>query len=259
MLSTAPALATTSAAAFPLPSHQPSWQQQLSTSLKRSSRSPTAKYLQLATVTPDGLPAVRTLVFRGWLWQTCTLMMITDARSSKLEHIAQQRRCEVAWYIEKTREQYRIRGEMRAVYADEPSEKLRRARLTVWRNLSDSARAQFDDPTPGVPIGELLGHPGALDTAVGSCASTGEARANDDGKQASDKTGADAPPPSLNFVLLLMRPDGVDQLCLSRPQRRWIHELCPEEGAPGLEAPGETAPADDAAAAAAWRTVEVNP
>jgi hypothetical protein len=36
-------------------------------------------------VTPAGLPAVRTVVFRGWLWNTCTLMMITDARSSKLQ------------------------------------------------------------------------------------------------------------------------------------------------------------------------------
>jgi len=218
---------------------QPSWQHDVSSALKRDSRSPASKYLQLATVTPAGLPAVRTVVFRGWLWSTCTMMMITDARSGKLLDIAAQPRCEIAWYLEKTREQFRIQGAMRAVYSDEANVKLSTARQTVWHNLSDEARAQFDDPLPGAPIGDLN---------AGAAAREG------------DGTDPPAVPPiSSNFVLMLLRPDAVDQLRLSRPQHRWVHRLEPGPGMPGLEPAGETAAADDAKASAAWSVVEVNP
>lgn len=154
---------------------------------------------------------------------------------------------------------------MRAVYPDEDNPKLCRARETVWRNLSDSARAQFDDITPGVPIGDLpalLPGDGAAPGAGGEpsviplAPAPAEFAAPADIGTAPADTAA-IPPASPNFVLLLLRPDAVDQLRLSRPQRRWLHTIPP--GAPGLEPPGETAAAEDAAAAAAWKVQEVTP
>lgn len=43
------------------------WADELKTALKRNDKHMHSKYVQLATVTKEGLPAVRTVVFRGWV------------------------------------------------------------------------------------------------------------------------------------------------------------------------------------------------
>ena len=46
-------------------SGRPAWQHDIGSALKRASRDPTAKYLQLGTVSRELRPRVRTVVFRG--------------------------------------------------------------------------------------------------------------------------------------------------------------------------------------------------
>ena len=48
------------------PTASPPWHAAIARALERGSSTPSSRYLQLATVRPDGRPAVRSVVFRGW-------------------------------------------------------------------------------------------------------------------------------------------------------------------------------------------------
>lgn len=48
------------------PTAPPPWHAAIARALERGSSTPASRYLQLATVRPDGRPAVRSVVFRGW-------------------------------------------------------------------------------------------------------------------------------------------------------------------------------------------------
>lgn len=63
--------------------------------------------MQLATVRANGRPANRTVVFRGFLWDTERLTFVTDTRSGKVAEVAANPYCELAWYFPNSREQYR--------------------------------------------------------------------------------------------------------------------------------------------------------
>lgn len=57
------------------------WREALQRALAANAALPHAKYVQLATVRPDGRPANRTIVFRGFLGsQPDVLTFVTDAR-----------------------------------------------------------------------------------------------------------------------------------------------------------------------------------
>ncbi|MBD2555239.1 pyridoxamine 5'-phosphate oxidase family protein [Limnothrix sp. FACHB-708] len=124
------------------------WRSPLSRALHRNRSLIYARYLQLATVRPDGSPANRTVVFRGFRDRTDWLTVITDSRSEKMPQLATNPRAEACWYFPKTREQFRIAGTLRAVLATtpDPTEQAERSRL--WQNLSDAARLQFAWPNP---------------------------------------------------------------------------------------------------------------
>ena len=133
---------------------RPIWQTEVSLALKKAARDPTAKYLQLSTVRGGGTdgdawPSSRTVVFRGWLWDTCALTFVTDNRSGKMEEIQRNSRAEACWYIGKTRDQFRISGTLSLVGDSFDDEKLAKARRAVWNNMSDGAREQFRWPVPG--------------------------------------------------------------------------------------------------------------
>ena len=44
----------------------PPWHAAIARALERGSSTPASRYLQIATIRPDGRPAVRSVVFRGW-------------------------------------------------------------------------------------------------------------------------------------------------------------------------------------------------
>jgi PPOX class probable FMN-dependent enzyme len=110
---------------------------------------PAARFLQLATVRPDGRPANRTLVFRGFLLGSDWLRFATDVRSAKVEQIAFRPWGEACWYFAATREQFRLAGPLDLVTADDPDQSRLDARREVWAALSDAARAQYAWPQPG--------------------------------------------------------------------------------------------------------------
>ena len=174
------------------------WRSPLAKALHKNQSLTYARYLQLATVTPEGQPTNRTIVFRGFLQQTNQLKFITDIRSQKVEQIEQHPRGEVCWYFPKTREQFRLGGKLTLVKVDNPHPKLVKARETTWQEISDNARQQFTWPNPG-------------ETRV----------------QAS---AFELPPPNsanplFNFCLLLLDPTKVEHLELrGEPQNRWLYQ-----------------------------------
>jgi pyridoxamine 5'-phosphate oxidase len=127
------------------------WRPLLARALHRNRSRPYSRYFQLATLRPDGRPANRTVVFRGFMQDTNTLTLITDARSEKVTHLAHQPWAEACWYFTESREQFRLTGTLLLVSAASPDEALQKARQQTWESLSDAARAQFTWPPSGQP------------------------------------------------------------------------------------------------------------
>ncbi|WP_016948975.1 Npun_F5749 family FMN-dependent PPOX-type flavoprotein [Anabaena sp. PCC 7108] len=173
------------------------WRTIINHALHRNRSLVYARYLQLATVRENGFPANRTVVFRGFLDDTNQIKFITDIRSAKAEQISKQSAAEVCWYFPKTREQFRITGELTLVTADSHLD-LQPARIKMWQELSDAARLQFVWPTPG-------------DLRVQT-------------PEAFTPPPPDTIQPGENFCLLLLEPVQVDHLELrGEPQNRWVY------------------------------------
>ena len=176
------------------------WRSPLSSAIHRNRSKPFSRYFQLATVTPEGYPANRTVVFRGFLDdEQNQLKIITDSRSAKIEEIEHQSKAEICWYFTKTREQFRIMGSLQVITVSQSDSKLQQARQTTWHDLSDAARSQFAWPHPAQP--------------------------------AANKAKFDVEPPDVNipldnFCLLLLTPQKIDHLQLnSDPQQRFLYIL----------------------------------
>jgi pyridoxamine 5'-phosphate oxidase len=165
--------------------------------LQRDRTKPESRYFQLATITTDGLPANRTVVFRGFLEDTNQLKIITDIRSQKCQEIQQQATAEACWYFTGTREQFRIRGELLIVDLNYASQELQKTRQQTWEHLSDQARIQFAWACPGEKLAETTAFsPPTLDPIN----------------------------PGINFCLLLLDPIRVDYLQLrGDPQNRRLY------------------------------------
>lgn len=175
------------------------WRSILAGALHRNRSLPYARYLQLATVRPDGRPANRTIVFRGFLNDTNQLKFVTDDRSEKPKHIEYCPWAEVCWYFPNTREQFRIAGKLSLIDANHLDQHLQAARQQIWQELSDSARTQFTWAHPGQP------------------------------RREEEKVFSPAPSqtdPLQQFGLLLLDPTDVDHLELrGDPQNRYQYRL----------------------------------
>lgn len=125
------------------------WRSPLVGALHRNRSQPHSRYFQLATLGVDGLPANRTVVFRGFFNNTDQLIIITDSRSEKTTHIACQPWAEACWYFTKTREQFRISGQLAIIDDTHNNIVGLKARQDNWQRLSRKAQAQFYWPNPG--------------------------------------------------------------------------------------------------------------
>ena len=125
----------------------PPWRPLLRGAREREGRSPMGRWLQLATVAPDGSPRVRTLVFRGW-GGPAALDLLTDGRSAKPAELGHQPQVELLWLLPKARSQFRLRGGLERL---EPG-LLLRERQRHWQALSPSGRALWGWPTPAAPF-----------------------------------------------------------------------------------------------------------
>ena len=190
------------------------WRSPLARALHRNRSKPHSRYLQLATVTPEGYPANRTVVFRGFIDSGDRLKFITDLRSEKISQIQHQSRSEACWYFTKTREQFRLAGTLNLVTLDEGDPSLQLARNTTWQNLSDAARAQFACATTGNPQEDLAGFDQLNASPVVSRQGT------------VDRPTPSPEEPLENFCLLLLTPTKVDHLELrGEPQNRFLYYL----------------------------------
>lgn len=174
------------------------WRPALARALHRNRSLVYARYLQLATVRPDGRPANRTVVFRGFLKDADCLQMVTDARSNKVAQVAAQPWAEACWYFPNSREQFRLNGHLSCIGAEAAEADLR-LRRQAWQALSATARTQFTWPTPAQPR---------------------------QSERAFPDTPPDAAEPLTEFCLLLLEPVSVDHLELrGEPQNRTCYQL----------------------------------
>jgi pyridoxamine 5'-phosphate oxidase len=151
----------------------PPWFRSLEKAISANKADRSSTWLSLATARPaGGRPAVRTVVFRGFVtslgaWVPpcgALLSFATDARSQKAAQL--DGGAEVAWYFSVTREQYRIGGGLALVAAGDgeggidvsgggaegaPRAALAEARTRAWEAMSDGARGSFAWPPPGAP------------------------------------------------------------------------------------------------------------
>ena len=122
----------------------PPWRQLLQGARKREGRSPSARWLQLATVAADGSPRVRTLVFRGWS-AAASLDLLTDGRSAKSAELRLNPAVEVCWLLPKAKVQCRLRGVVQPLVPADA------ALAHHWQQLTPQGRALWSWPAPGEP------------------------------------------------------------------------------------------------------------
>ncbi|WP_353931457.1 Npun_F5749 family FMN-dependent PPOX-type flavoprotein [Okeanomitos corallinicola TIOX110] len=175
------------------------WRSLITRALHKNRSLVYSRYLQLATVRENGLPANRTVVFRGFVEETNQLKFITDIRSAKAEQIPKQPAAEICWYFPNSREQFRIAGNLILVTANSHGD-LQTARIKMWQELSDAARLQFAWPNPGK---ERVKTP-----------------------EAFTPPAPDNIEPVENFCLLLLEPTEIDHLELrGEPQNRTFYQV----------------------------------
>lgn len=129
------------------PEDLPPWRPLLKAARQREGRSPMSRWLQLASVSEDGSPRVRTLVFRGW-FDNDTLELLTDQRSAKVSELQHDPRHAVCWLLPKARCQFRFRGQQRQLDAGV----VRQRCLHHWEQLRPEGRALWGWPAPGAPL-----------------------------------------------------------------------------------------------------------
>ena len=142
----------------PDPPSLPPWRPLLRGAREREGRSPMARWLQLASVAPDGTPRVRTLVFRGWADGAC-LDLLTDGRSAKAAELAAESAVELCWLLPRARCQFRLRGRRLSL----PAELEARERQRHWRQLTPTGRSLWGWPPPGQPLDRSAAFPSELD------------------------------------------------------------------------------------------------
>lgn len=158
-------------ATMPPPPPLPPWRAPLAAAIAACT-GPLPSVGALATVTPAGTPAVRSVNVRGWP-EPSTYTFISDGRSAKAGELAATSATELCFHFPDTREQYRLSGEAvvlgpasrgddggrdqggvggGAGRDDDPAPPVG-ARPTAWRGLGASAREWFFWGPPGAPLG----------------------------------------------------------------------------------------------------------
>jgi hypothetical protein len=204
----------------------PAWSAALARAIERNAATPAARYLQLATVRPDGRPAVRTVVFRGLRPHPGrsendappALAIVTDGRTSKVAHLAANPAVEAAWYFPETREQFRLGGTVTAVGDGCPDPALAAARVDVWAGLSPGVREWHVCPAPGSERdgGEAGVGPSGPAAQAGAATPLGHPTA----AQSAPASSTTRSPPHAHFTLLLLDIDSVDHVDLVADRRR---------------------------------------
>jgi len=173
------------------------WRSLITQAMHQSSGAAT-RHLQLATVTPDGQAANRTLVFREFRDSNDDLCVHSDHRAQKVADLEAHPQAEICWWFDEPRDQFRLAGDVTLLTAETTGDDAT-YRAEQWEMLDDYEKALYVSPHPG------------------------ELRADDEAfDQAFSSTPPDDPPDT--FVVLLLSPTTVDHLSLKgHPHHRTIH------------------------------------
>ena len=121
------------------------WSAALRYTIRKNKRARENSYCHLATLSSDGSPSNRTVVFRGLVAGTDALKVITDTRSEKVQELRRNPVCEISCIFAATREQFRIKAR-----AEICTQSTSLERSESWNKLSEQAKTQFFfGPRPG--------------------------------------------------------------------------------------------------------------
>ena len=87
----------------------PPWILEVISFANKESKYNSSRWVQLATVSADNTPRVRTVVFRGWS-DSYKMKLLTDKRSKKYKELISNKAVEICWLFEKSKCQFRFRG-----------------------------------------------------------------------------------------------------------------------------------------------------
>ena len=119
----------------------PSWRQDLKSSRKKEGKSTSNRWIQLATVSEENEPRLRTVVFRGW-HKDSSMIIFTDRRSEKIEHLKSNPNAEILWLFLKTKSQYRFKGKIYELSDNK----------NYWDLLSEKSKSSWFWGSPGEKI-----------------------------------------------------------------------------------------------------------
>ncbi|KAI3796487.1 hypothetical protein L1987_39158 [Smallanthus sonchifolius] len=170
------------------------WKQLLLNALQSNSHLRHSSYFQLATIGPNGMPANRTVVFRGFQDATNKIQINTDCRTHKIEDLTHWPFAEICWYFTDSWEQFRINGAVDVIDGSNPDLIKLQQREKAWFDSSPKSRLQYLGPNPGLPSlsDQPAEVPSSLDPSAGPVAA---------------------------FCLLVLDPDQVDYLNLKSNER----------------------------------------
>ena len=169
----------------------PSWRQDLKSSRKKEGKSPSNRWIQLATVSEENEPRLRTVVFRGWN-KDSSMIIFTDRRSEKIGHLKSNPNAEILWFFLKTKSQYRFKGKIHELNNNE----------NYWDLLSEKSKSSWFWGSPGEKINPKVQSAYAILSNL---------------------------PKSENFVVLNFEIDSVDLLKLVQPvHKRYLWEKSKE-------------------------------
>lgn len=165
------------------------------------------RLVQLATVSPDGEPEVRTVVLRG-VTGDGRPYLIGDARAAKHRALDAEPIAEVCAWWPRTQEQFRLRGAVRTVVGGDGPDGWAARRRDLWRDQGPQGRELFMGPQPGSPL-----------TSDAEDAPPEGAR----GAVRDETSAADSETPPPWFALYVLTPSRVERLVLGPPHRREIY------------------------------------
>jgi pyridoxamine 5'-phosphate oxidase len=213
----------------------PVWRQRLAKSLHDNSSQVQSKYYQVASVCSNGDPKNRTMVFRGFLSGTQSLLSVTDSRSEKIEEWQgnNKSRFEICWYFAGSREQFRLAGDVALIsnsidssYGDWVlGEHTKHSLLEQqWSNLSTKAKQPFYSSSPKAPFDEDAIQSLLQDELVNQGNDINDKF--DSNHSALHKIAGEHTDMSDNFCVVVFIPHAVDYLNLkSTPQQRCLYEI----------------------------------
>ncbi|MFN3200483.1 MAG: pyridoxamine 5'-phosphate oxidase family protein [Bradymonadia bacterium] len=121
------------------------WAQELLTHLDPAD--PSTRFTQLATITPEGRPQVRTMVIREVRPESGQLLFNTDNRTEKAQQLLVNPQAELCWYFVKPWLQFRLQGTIELHGPDSTIEDVHQA----WANISPNMRQSFFWGAPRSP------------------------------------------------------------------------------------------------------------